>query len=296
MRATAAHGNTGRDRGPLPGARFDLHRAAEQRHTLPHPLQTDASASSRGGSRRPGRVDPDSIILHAQLDRHLVSHQANADAPGVGVLRDVGQRFLQHAVYGVLDQRQDWLRIESLDPRVLGDALESREFLHVAGHRDREPQIVQDSRVEPSGQASHVAQGPGGRLPESLRQLRRVRDRLGLLDRPQPDQQGRQRLPGLVVKLTGEPAPLLVLGGHHLLEQPGAESLLALPLGHILDHADHAAQVPAFRQPQRSEGHHDRHQRSVLRAEGGVALRGIQAPGLDQGVERRLIGRRHEFP
>ena len=210
------------------------------------------------------------------------------------MFRHVGQRLLQHTVHGGLQGRRQDLRIESLDPQVHGDPVPLREFLDVTGHGRGEPDLVEDARVEPPREASHLIEGLGGYRAEPLCQLGCLCDGPGLLDRAQPHEQRRERLPGLVVELTGDPASLLFLGGHRLLDQPIAELLRPLALADVRDHADHSDDVSAPLELQGSDRDRYRHQRATFRTEGGVGPPVLPVPGGNQGIERGLLRRRHE--
>ena len=89
--------------------------------------------------------------------------------------------------------------------------------------------------------------------------------------------------------MAGDPPPLLVLGGHHLLDQAIAELFLLLALGDIHDHADHSLDVRVSIQPQRSERDGDRHRRTVPHAEYEVAPRLRSIRCVEQLRERRLL-------
>src|SRR5438552_3786145 len=272
--------------------RMVVHR--EQGRTLPHDLQAEMPIPhSELGARR--RVEAGSIVLHPQLDRRLVADEPNAHAARAGMFRHVGQRLLQNAVHGGLQGRRQDLRIESLDPQVHGDPVPLREFLDVTGHGRGEPDLVEDARVEPPREASHLIEGLGGYRAEPLCQLGCLCDGPGLLDRAQPHEQRRERLPSLVVELTRDPPSFLFLRRHRLLDQPIAQLLRPLALADVRDHADHADDVRAPLELQRSDGDRHRHQRAAVRTQGRVGPPVLPVPGRDQGVERRLLGRRHEL-
>ena len=202
MRATTSHRKAGRDRGPLPARRCDLHRAAEQRRPLLHALKPEAAARrpAPGSKPTPSSCTRSSTVVSSRTSRTLTRRAPACFATLVRA--SCSTRYTVICNSGSRGSTSSpSIRVSSAIP------CSSGKLLHVAGHRHGEPQIVEDARVEPPGQASHVAQRPGGHLPQLLRQLDCLRHGPGLLDRPQSHQERRQRLPGLVVQLAGDPPP-----------------------------------------------------------------------------------------
>ena len=98
----------------------------------------------------------------------------------------------------------------------------------------------------------------------------------------------------LVLTMHDDPASLLFLGGHRLLDEPIAELLRPLALADVGDHADHSDDVSAPLELQGSDRDRYRHQRATFRTEGGVGPPVLPVPGGNQGIERGLLRRRHE--
>src|ERR1043166_2657361 len=215
-----AEGEVRQDRGARSGLRFDRDTATEQGCALPHAPEAEPSAVPRREAR--------AIILDA--------HQTNPHAPRPRMSRHIGQGLLQHTIDGGLHKRRQGLPIQPVDPHVHRNPVQPGEVLNVPGERRGAPYVIEDSRVQPPRESSYFVQSLGGDPAEPLRQLGCVCDRPGLLDRPQPHEERRERLPGLVVQLTGDPPSLLLLGGQRLLDQPIAELLRPLAFADVRDH------------------------------------------------------------
>ena len=100
----------------------------------------------------------------------------------------------------------------SCDSKSTDDPGRLDEGLDEPLERRHEAEIVQRLRPQLDRQAANVLQRRHDELPQ-LRQRRRLV--LGVLDRLEPEQDGRERLAGLVVQLACEPAPLALLSLDH---------------------------------------------------------------------------------
>ena len=107
-------------------------------------------------------------------------------------------------------------------------------------------ELVENARPQAAGEATDLVEGPR-RHPAQLGHLlahgvetRRFREGA------EAHQEGGQRLPRLVVELPREAALLLLLGGGHLLEEPGADLGVPAALGDVV-RDDGVAHEPALR-------------------------------------------------
>ena len=125
------------------------------------------------------------------------------------MLDDVGQRLLDDAVEGGFDV--GWKPLA--DPRLEVDAHAGLLGEGVAQplERRREPEVVERLRPQLDSQAAHVVQRLDDLLAHSGQGLDALGVALSLLDRLQAEQHRGQLLPGLVMKLAGQPAPFELL-------------------------------------------------------------------------------------
>ena len=202
-------------------ARLDLERAAEQRDALAHARSrpkppSRASRRDRSRGRRPRSRADTMPSLRVEHDAHV---------PGLGVLDDVRQRLLHDPVERRLDLgRQAAVAEIGLDLD-RGSRLLARTSRRAARARARGR-----SRRAPSGAARPRAGArPGACDDELAHALPRPRaapasSRL-LLERPEAEQDRRQRLAGLVVQLAREPAALELLRGDDAAERVARDAL-----------------------------------------------------------------------
>ena len=159
-------------------------------------------------------VEPGSVVLDHRGDAGCAAGERDADVLRVRVLDDVGERLLHDSVersLHVAGQSRLSERGVEVDPNVrlfserLGQPLERRY----------EPEVVEHRRAQLYGQAAHVLERAHDVLPQlGERRARRVVGQR-FLERFQPQQDGGERLAGLVVELAGQPASLQLLRLHH---------------------------------------------------------------------------------
>ena len=187
---------------PASRARLELQLAAQQREPLAHPEQAETLGAGVGHEAA-------AVVLDHRRDRARAAREHDADRARLRVLDDVRQRLLHDPVERGLDVARQPVadaRLE-LDPHpgLLGEGLAQ------ALERGDEAEVVERLRPQLDREPADVVQ----RLDDLLAHGGERRGPLlvgpRLLDGLQPEQHRRQLLPGLVVQLAREPAPLELL-------------------------------------------------------------------------------------
>ena len=188
----------------VPGAwaRLDLQLAAQQRQPLAHAEQTESLAFAVRGEAA-------TVVLDHGSDRSAAAGEDDADRTGLGVLDDVRQRLLHDPIESRLDvarQPAVELRLEvDAHSRLLGEGVAQPL------QRGDEAEVVERLRAQLDRQAAHVVQRLDDLLAHGGDGFGALLLGRGLLDRLQPEQHRGQLLPGLVVQLARQPAPLELL-------------------------------------------------------------------------------------
>src|SRR5215813_9743695 len=218
------------------GTALDVDLAAEEENPLPHADMAEARSVAMAG-----RVEPNSIIAHGQLQPAIDALQADLGLAGAGVARDIAQAFLR-------DTKQAERHILR---QPLGDVAGIR--LHAYWRRARdalalrlqcfdEAQVFEQRRVQAIGQGMHVLAQSHQPLAHRLHCASAAIHRMTLRATGVHGQQC-QALGHIVVQLTrqarallllriDEPAAQLVGGGFRtptpvaLVQQPGDHDCL----------------------------------------------------------------------
>ena len=151
-------------------------------------------------------------------------HEQNADGLRGGVLGDVRERFLDHAVEGRLDLGRQPLLAETRF-ELHADPGRGAKCLDQAFDGRQETEVVECLRPQLDGKTPNILQRSDHELAE---RAERRRDVIRGLDRLQAEQHRRQRLPRLVVQLACQPAALELLALEHAPERIALHALREL--------------------------------------------------------------------
>ena len=184
---------------------LDRDLAPHERRAFTH---SDQPESVRTGGLR---VETPAIVLDHRHHRGVLLHDEDADTTGGRMLHDVRERLLHDAIERRLDRlRQALVRARATRSRSRGRFAPDR-----SPRADRAPRPSPKSSsaegLSSTASRAHVLQ----RLDDELAQRRDTVLRVGstgLLERLQPEEDRRQRLPGLVVQLARDPLALQLLG------------------------------------------------------------------------------------
>ena len=204
--AAPSQGNLGDDRRAGVRARLELQLPAQQREPLAHPEQAETLGAGVGHEAA-------AVVLDHRGDRARAAGEHDADRARLRVLDDVRQRLLHDPIERRLDVVREPVADAGLelDPhsRLLGEGLAQ------ALERGDEPEVVQRLRAQLHREPADVVE----RLDDLLAHGGERRGPLlvgpRLLDGLQTEQHRRQLLPGLVVELARQPAPLELLRLDH---------------------------------------------------------------------------------
>ena len=189
------------------------------------PRQTDPLLHSHDPqplrrTRRDGK--PDAVVGHRQADTTAGRCHLDRHPTGAGMPDDVAQRRLRHVVEARRHRGRNRLG-QVADPQIDANRAVAPKVGHVGPQRRLQAQVVQDRRVQAVGEAVHIVRQlhqpvPDG--PEALRGRARGAGHPGL-QRLDVEGQHREPLVDVVVQLTRDAPPLVVLGreqsaGQHL--------------------------------------------------------------------------------
>jgi len=200
----------------MPPPRLDLHRSTQERDALLHPMQAESRRFTQSGAR----VKSDAVIANHELEDRFLVLQHDCDCSRVGVPCHVGQRLLQDPVHGGLREWGQPPRNAAVHAKVDDDTKRFRKVAHVSPRGRDEPLVVQHRGMQSAGQPPDIVHRVGGHFPQPLRDRPDFGELSDVCDGTKPHQQGGEGLPGLVVQLPRDPAPLLILRGEQPLQQP----------------------------------------------------------------------------